>query len=135
MGYTPPQLYVNKIAGGWSMYPPNTLATEDLRIYANPVQASAGTHYIEILGGDSISISSLGDLILKGTGATVMKLSYSTPDCIWESTIVDKNIFLKTTGTGVVKFGTYTAGAATDSTGYISILDAAGNARKLMVQA
>lgn len=38
-------------------------------------------------------------------------------------------------GTGVIKFGTYTAGAAGDSTGYITIKDAAGNTRKLMVQA
>jgi len=38
-------------------------------------------------------------------------------------------------GTGVLKFGTYTGGAATDSTGYITIKDAAGNTRKLMVQA
>jgi hypothetical protein len=38
-------------------------------------------------------------------------------------------------GTGNVRFGTYTAGAATDSIGYITIKDAAGNSRKLMVQA
>lgn len=36
---------------------------------------------------------------------------------------------------GVPVFGSYTAGAATDSTGYITIIDAAGNTRKLMVQA
>lgn len=33
------------------------------------------------------------------------------------------------------RFGVYTAGAATDSTGYITIKDSAGNTRKLMVQA
>lgn len=36
---------------------------------------------------------------------------------------------------GTMQFGTYTAGAATDSTGYVTITDAAGNSRKLMVQA
>ncbi len=44
------------------------------------------------------------------------------------------DLFLSPAG-GEVKFGTYTAGAATDSTGYITIIDAAGNIRKLMVQA
>lgn len=38
-------------------------------------------------------------------------------------------------GTGNVRFGTYTAGAATDSTGYITVKDAGGTVRKLMVQA
>jgi hypothetical protein len=38
-------------------------------------------------------------------------------------------------GTGNIRFGTYTAGAATDSTGYITIKDAGGTLRKIMVQA
>ena len=45
------------------------------------------------------------------------------------------HLYLKTNGTGLVKFGTYTAGAATDSIGYITIVDAGGTTRKLMVQA
>lgn len=49
----------------------------------------------------------------------------------------DTNIDLSFTpkGTGGVRFGTYTAGAATDSTGYITIKDSGGTTRKLMVQA
>lgn len=47
----------------------------------------------------------------------------------------DIDLLLAGKGTGVVRFGTYTAGAATDSTGYITVKDAAGNSRKLMVQA
>ncbi len=49
----------------------------------------------------------------------------------------DTNIDLAFTpkGTGLVRLGTYTAGAATDSTGYISIKDSGGTTRKLMVQA
>lgn len=38
-------------------------------------------------------------------------------------------------GTGIPWFGTYNATPAADSTGYITIKDAAGNTRKLMVQA
>lgn len=34
-----------------------------------------------------------------------------------------------------MRFGVYTAGAAADSTGYITVKDSAGNTRKLMVQA
>jgi hypothetical protein len=45
------------------------------------------------------------------------------------------NLFLLPNGTGKVKFGAYTATPATDSTGFIDVLDAAGNARKLMIQA
>jgi hypothetical protein len=44
------------------------------------------------------------------------------------------DLFLNPAG-GEVKFGTYTSGAATDSTGYITIIDAGGTPRKLMVQA
>lgn len=50
------------------------------------------------------------------------------------STQANKDIYLNPNG-GKVKFGTYTAGAATDSTGYITIKDEGGTARKLMVQA
>jgi hypothetical protein len=36
---------------------------------------------------------------------------------------------------GFMQFGSYTGGAATDSTGYITIKDIGGTTRKLMVQA
>lgn len=42
------------------------------------------------------------------------------------------NLFLGTKGTGVLQFGTYTASPLA-VTGYISILDAAGNGRRLLV--
>ena len=38
-------------------------------------------------------------------------------------------------GTGRVRFGTYNATPAADSTGYIEMKDAAGNTRKIMIQA
>lgn len=44
------------------------------------------------------------------------------------------DLYLNPAG-GEIKFGTYTAGAATDSTGYITIVDSGGTTRKLMVQA
>lgn len=45
------------------------------------------------------------------------------------------DLLLTPKGTGNVRFGTYTASAATDSTGYILVKDSAGTTRKLMVQA
>lgn len=45
------------------------------------------------------------------------------------------NVQLSTSGTGRLQYGTYTAAAATDSTGYIEMDDAGGTPRRLMVQA
>jgi hypothetical protein len=134
MGYTPPWLNVNKIAGGYSIYPPNAATTEDLNIYANTTDA---TSRLELQGLGNVKIycgsGSLFSFVLAST--EILTISYTSPDLIINGKIADKNIFLNPAGTGKIKFGTYTAGAATDSTGYIDILDAAGNARKLMVQA
>lgn len=135
MVYKPAHLIVRKVSGGFSITPPSTTSTDDLTIFPNGTDIAPT---IKLNGNESIVLMcKAGSYIAlqDAGGGNALKISYATPDCIWESTIADKNIYLKTTGAGVVKFGTYTAGAATDSTGYISILDAAGNARKLMVQA
>lgn len=136
MGYTPPQLEVRKIAGGYSIFPPTTTTGDDITIYPNGTDTAP---YIKIFANSNIVVGGY-PTTSGGSGFSIndtanLKFTYTTPDWNIESTTADKNIYLKTTGTGVIKFGTYTAGAATDSTGYITILDAAGNTRKLMVQA
>lgn len=62
-----------------------------------------------------------GDFQLKSTAAVYI--------------LIDANEDIKLLPFRNVSFGTYAAGAATDSTGYIEIRDAAGTLRKLMVQA
>lgn len=52
-----------------------------------------------------------------------------------DGTATDVDALVNPRGAGVFRFGTYTGGAATDSTGYITVKDEAGNSRKLMVQA
>ena len=92
MGFTPPFLVVNKVAGGYNLITPSTTTGDDLIIYPNSADT---TSYIRIDGAGDVWLISAGN----------------------------------------VRMGTYSAGAATDSTGYITIKDAGGTSRKLMVQA
>lgn len=132
MGYTQPFFNVRKITGGYSIFP-DGVTTDDLTIYPNPIDT---TGWLKIEGGGRALIGvTAGYAIAFYDGSTnYLNIIYSTPD-IQINPLVNKNVFLNPTGTGRVKFGTYTAGAATDSTGYIDIIDAGGTARKLMVQA
>lgn len=136
MGYTPPQLEVRKITGGWSMFPPTTTTGDDIIIYPNGTDT---TGYIQILGGNTGTIlfqaGTTGYFRFLQSGVESIQLKSDATDTTFDSIATNRNLFLKTNGSGVIKFGTYSAGAATDSTGYITILDAAGNTRKLMVQA
>lgn len=136
MGFTPPFLDVRKVSGGWNVYGPSSTSNDDLDIYANTTDA---TSRIVLYGNAGIYFyTKAGSAIHFIDGLTdALKFLYNTAGNVYEITsVVDgKDLALLTTGTGVLKFGTYTAGAATDSTGYITIKDAAGNTRKLMVQA
>jgi hypothetical protein len=134
MGYTPPSLIVNKIAGGWELKSPSTTASDDLTIYPNNIDTVA---QIKLYGNGGINLITLSgaEIILQDGGAEYLGISDDATDVKIVSKVADINLALSTTGTGKVKFGTYTAGAAVASTGYITILDAAGNTRKLMVQA
>ena len=133
MGYTPPYLDVRKIGAHTDIY--GIGVTGDyLRLYANQVDANC---HLEIYGGSGayIVLPNGESLQLKdNAGAEFLKFNWVTPDA-QISTLTNYNLALLPQGTGKVKFGAYSAGAATDSTGYITILDAAGNTRKLMVQA
>ena len=132
MGYTHPFLDVRKIAGGWSLTAPGA-TTDDLSLIAHAIDTIASV-VIKGNGGVDIIMGGGSALSLYGSNQ-FLDINYSTPDVNFSGIIADKNLFLNPAGTGKVKFGTYTGGAATDSTGYITILDAAGNTRKLMVQA
>lgn len=57
------------------------------------------------------------------------------PTILAEGASTDIDLAFTPKGTGTMRFGTYTAGAATDSTGYITVKDSGGTTRKLMVQA
>lgn len=133
MGYTPPYLYVRKIGT-------DTIATgigitgENLIIRPNQIDTRPS---ISLIGNDYalIDVGTGKILYFSVQGTARMGTSYDGTDLILEALTADKNLQLKTNGTGLVKFGAYTLGAAVASTGYITILDAAGNPRKLMVQA
>ena len=71
-----------------------------------------------------------------GAATTVYGLGTTTADTLTiYANLTDATPTIKLVGNEYVYFGTYSAGAATDSTGYITIKDAAGTVRKLMVQA
>ena len=133
MGYTPPQLEVRKITGGYALYPPNSTTTDDLEIYANttdtkPVITIQGTNNI------MLDVALNQGILIKDNGVTKLTLTENANGM--SLTAADNiDLYLAIGGTGSVKFGTYTAGAAADSTGYITIKDAGGTVRKLMVQA
>lgn len=57
------------------------------------------------------------------------------PTMLAEGSGTDIDLAFTPKGTGTMRFGTYTAGAATDSTGYITVKDSGGTTRRLMVQA
>lgn len=132
MGYTPPQLEVRKLAGFWNIYPPESDSTYDVYMYPN---ADSIYPYLRLDGGGDAYIgTNWGAFILdrRGTQEGAFQSSATQFEML---TYDDRNIKLTPAGTGKVKFGAYTNTPATDSTGFITILDAAGNTRKLMVQA
>lgn len=133
MGYTPAHLNVRKVAGGYSVFP-DGVTTDDLAISANPIDAAP---VINLLGANAIQyVCATGTShLFSDLAANRLNMANSGTDYVIESLVDTHNLYLKTTGTGKIKFGTYDATAALASVGFIPILDAAGNTRKLMVQA
>jgi hypothetical protein len=134
MGYTQPFFNVRKIAGGYSIYPVGE-TTDDLTIFANPINIYP---FIRLEGNAGIAMTVAGANVLRidstTLGSYIVAISYDGTDCIIKSAS-DKDLLLQTQGTGLVKFGTRTAGGDTVSNGYITIKDAAGNTVKLMTTA
>ena len=133
MGYTPPYLDVRKIGTHTDIY--GIGVTGDyLRLYPNQID---GNSHLEIYGGSGayIVFPNGESLQLKdNTGAEFLKFNWVTPDS-QISTLTNYNLALLPQGTGKVKFGTHTGSGDVACNGSIAILDAAGNARKLMTTA
>lgn len=131
MGYTPPQLYVNKGTGLWDLRGLGA-TTEDLVIYPNLVDTTS----IRINGNGSIYFTAgaaPSGLEFYNAATQRMVIAYVDPDLIIESKVADKNIYLKTAGTGTLKFGTFTGTGDLATNGYITVTDSGGTARRLAV--
>ena len=129
----------------WSTLCAGAVSVDNLVLRANSEDVYP---YIQMAGSGNLDIRAYSDIYFTEQDTQMAKFSYAAnrstiaggnangDDLTIVCNTADTNgeIFLDT-GTDVVKFGTYTEGAATDSTGYITIKDAAGNSRKLMVQA
>ena len=104
---------------------------DDLILKANDTDTRP---YILMRGADYMyfDVDSTYKYYFAWNGYSHLQFSYTSPDISIDGGTADKNIFIHPTGTGLVKFGTYAATGDTASNGYITILDAAGNTRKLM---
>jgi len=134
MGYTPPYLEVRKVGGQVSIYPPSN-TTDDVQFFSNRVDTNPS---INMIGGGAIELYVPAGSYLRCVDATdgeFIRFRYSNPDTIIDGKVADKNIFLNPAGTGKVKFGTHTGSGDVACNGSIAIIDAAGNARKLMTTA
>lgn len=87
-----------------------------------------------ILGQNGLSVARFAD-----TAGAANNLQFAAaatggaPQIVATGTDANVDLRLTTTGTGVVRFGTMTANADAPITGYISIKDSGGTARKLAV--
>lgn len=132
MGYTPPQLELRKVAGGWNAYAPSSTTTDDLTIYPNTTDTTAS---LQLRGaGGFVLDTTAGEVIIVKYGGTSGGFIAANATELGISTYDNRDIKLTPGGTGKLKYGTYVAGAKTDSTGYIEILDSGGTSRRLMVQ-
>jgi len=105
----------------------------DLFVYANAID---GLPYMKFNGlGEIQFYHSTGKKFELFESTTKYIMMYADTDAVIETAAANQHLYLKPNGTGKVKFGTYVAGAATDSTGYIMIKDSGGTDRKVMIQA
>jgi len=107
-------------------------AGDDLVLKANSTDAYSS---IGILGGNNIELDAHSSVRIAANGVVLGYINAGGIGVYNIESANNKDIKFTPNGTGSLRFGTYTAGVAGDSTGYITILDAAGNTRKLMVQA
>ena len=134
MGYTPPYLDVRKVASDWTVYPSGSYTGDTLTIKSNPTDANPRVY---MAGNGAITMllpNGVGCTFWEATGSDFLKINWVTPDA-QISTYTNYNIALLPNGTGKVKFGTHTGSGDVACNGSIAILDAAGNARKLMTTA
>lgn len=128
------QTFLFSYAANVSTIAGTAVNADELRIRANTDDTYP---YIKLTGNSGITLyNETNNSTFIYNGAT-LALGFCTVGADYEITsyVDNTNIFLKPSGTGKIKFGTYTAGAALASEGYITIVDAGGTTRKLMVQA
>lgn len=135
MGYTPPAWDIRKNSGSIYAIAPQSTNTDDLYIIPNTAGASvaAADSYIVINGRSAIymMIPSSSYLSMYTAQVESLRMAYASPTLTIESKINDKDLYLKTNGTGVVQYGTYTAGAPA-AAGYVTIKAADGTTTKLL---
>jgi hypothetical protein len=135
MGYTPPYLEVRKVTGGYEVSPPLNASGDVLSIKANLTDA-----YPKIVMNGDTNIYFVGNTIetfrFYNALSHFFTIGNDAPNAytFLHSTVNGYDLYLVTTGAGVLRFGTYAAVPGV-SAGYITIKDSAGNLRKLMVQA
>jgi hypothetical protein len=97
---------------------------------AHYFQANSGLYVQNLSGNTQFAISNTTSAVnyLQVTGGA----TGSPPYIVAAGSDTNIDLALFTAGTGVLKFGTYTAGTVVQA-GYISIKDAAGNTRRLLV--
>ena len=130
MGYTPPYLNVRKVAGGIAV-DPGGVTTDDLTIYPNSTDLHAR---IKLDGtGNVLIVSASAGGIAFGyddAGTPMLTFNYGASE-ITASLMLNRDFFLQPTGTGVLKFGTFTSDATVTQSGYITIKDSGGTTRYL----
>jgi len=129
MGYTPPFLFVQKVAGGWNVYGPGVTTGNVLTILADAIDADPS---IIMTGGGNLALSTPANLLVYASGTLFAILNHTANNSVISPT-ADDNLFLNPTGTGKVKFGTYGAQGDTATSGYVTILSNDGTPRKLAV--
>lgn len=130
MGYIPPYLEITEAGGIVSVKPPYPVGTF-LKFSPNRGDPYPALFFIP---GDNfqILVSTGKKFVVYDSGeGEVMAINFITPDAVINS-YNNRNVFIKPHGTGLFKYGTYAPGLAV-CTGTIPMLDAAGNATRVLV--
>ena len=132
MGYTPPWLLINRIAGpGWQLMGPGIPSGERLTIVPNTVDLYPE---IKMIGAGDLTFTTATTqkTVIANSGAgSFLSFIRTGTDAILTGETANDNIYLAPTGTGKVKFGTFTGSGDVAVNGSIAVLDSSGNARKL----
>jgi hypothetical protein len=121
-------------AGNETFIEGTNVAGGDIRVVSN---SSDGTSYIRCNGASNFVLAApdgSGVDIYSGANK-IFDFDYSGTDARITTAGTNFNVALIPNGSGLVKFGTYGAITTETNQGFITILDAAGNSRKLCVVA
>lgn len=103
---------------------------DDTHIQANQIDDQGRI----ILNGNSnmyLDSPATTELRLSSAGTTYMSFEESGNDAVIDTKLSNGNLFFNCAGSGVVKFGTYSALGGKALAGYITILDSGGTTRYL----